>query len=426
MARKLLCILLALMAPFAGAMRAQWAETNLPTEGGYLASNDSTVYSVAFTVVSSSDNGKSWNNLTNLTSGYRWPIYANRTNLFAVAGDSGYIYHSTDYGVTWDSTCVGLPANSIRAGGYIGAIGGTATNLFAGGIGIYHSVDTGKAWLDAGKGIPRNAYVYAIALLGSYVFAGTQDSGIFRSSDSGKSWVACNNGLVSRKYFPGSYLILSLATLGTYLFAGTIGADLDTNYGIFRSTDSGKSWQHSGNGLTYFDSVWSFATEGTRIFAALDQGGVYSSSDSGKTWVGYNDWPPYSGSHLARSIAATYQSVFVGTYLNGIWQRPLANFGVSSVASNIKDNTPLSLFPNPTPGPVTIRGAAGAITVTNVLGEEVLSANPTDHPLSPSLKRRGDSSSEIVLDLSKLPVGTYFVRVQTAGGEVQMVKVVKQ
>jgi N-acetylneuraminic acid mutarotase len=77
----------------------------------------------------------------------------------------------------------------------------------------------------------------------------------------------------------------------------------------------------------------------------------------------------------------------------------------------------LSLSPNPTSGFITIRGGAESVlyvSVANVLGIEVAGSGD-----------REPGSGEISLDLSKLPPGTYFVRITTPEGMV-MRKVVKE
>ena len=72
-----------------------------------------------------------------------------------------------------------------------------------------------------------------------------------------------------------------------------------------------------------------------------------------------------------------------------------------------QSNSSISLIPNPTTGLVTIRGASGAIVVSNVLGEAVLTGNTSADAGSPAGER--------VLDLGKLPPGTYYARFRTAG-----------
>lgn len=85
----------------------------------------------------------------------------------------------------------------------------------------------------------------------------------------------------------------------------------------------------------------------------------------------------------------------------------------------------LSLYPSPTTGLVTITGASGPVEVENVLGENVLSANPHANTPQPPPSRLRSVGEGVTLDLLRLPAGTYFVRVQTADGEVVQ-RLVKQ
>ncbi len=74
----------------------------------------------------------------------------------------------------------------------------------------------------------------------------------------------------------------------------------------------------------------------------------------------------------------------------------------------------VSLAPNPADAFVSIRGATGDITLTNVLGEIVYTGGTTQ-----------SESRAATLDLTKLPPGTYFARIETAGGLVVR-KIVKE
>lgn len=59
---------------------------------------------------------------------------------------------------------------------------------------------------------PYGGYIDALAVNGSYLFAGTGD-GVFRSADNGANWTAANQGLANSD-------VQSLAFNGGYLFAG--------------------------------------------------------------------------------------------------------------------------------------------------------------------------------------------------------------
>jgi hypothetical protein len=75
------------------------------------------------------------------------------------------------------------------------------------------------------------------------------------------------------------------------------------------------------------------------------------------------------------------------------------------------------IYPNPVSGLVTIESSTGSIrsvTVLNLLGEAVLQVGNVGRDVRPTR-----------LDMSKLPVGTYFLRIETERG-TKVRKVVRE
>ncbi len=120
---------------------------------------------------------------------------------------------------------------------------------------------------------PYGAQVTALANISSIIFAATSGDGVSRSTDSGKTWTHTGPGL-TRAY------VLSLATCGTVLYAGTYGN------GICRSLDSGASWQPISGGSQSIIFVNRLAILGNILFASEGPCGVpiCRSDDSGVTW----------------------------------------------------------------------------------------------------------------------------------------------
>jgi hypothetical protein len=85
------------------------------------------------------------------------------------------------------------------------------------------------------------------------------------------------------------------------------------------------------------------------------------------------------------------------------------------VVQTISSSDSIEVYPNPAAGIVTILSGGTSIlgvSILNVLGEAVLDI--------PNLRE-----SDITLDISKLPSGTYFLRIQTSNGSV-LRKVVRE
>jgi photosystem II stability/assembly factor-like uncharacterized protein len=118
------------------------------------------------------------------------------------------------------------------------------------------------------------------------ILAGTKN-GIYRSSDDGRSWAEASNGLTARHIRWMAFH----PDISDFEFAGTEPAD------IFISHDGGSSWRECEEVPKLRDKFkWSlpyspeagcvrgFAFHGSRVYAAVEVGGVLVSNDKGETW----------------------------------------------------------------------------------------------------------------------------------------------
>jgi hypothetical protein len=152
----------------------------------------------------------------------------------------------------------------------ISSLAVSATNIYAGGGGgypgyggVFRSTDNGINWTAARTGL-LNAGVFALAVSGSNLFAGT-DSGVFLTTDNGTSWTAVNKGLPKDTYDTTLYAAVnSLALSGQNLFAGTYR-------GVFLSMDNGTTWNKVNLGLND-TTVYCLALDATYLFAGTQTG----------------------------------------------------------------------------------------------------------------------------------------------------------
>ncbi len=352
----------------------------------------------------STDYGRTWNSRSGFPdiNGIK-VIAAIDTILFASAqvgpdyNDS--VLRSNDSGATWISVDSGFPQGC--SGSY--ALAANGSGLWSSGCGVFLSTDDGNFWTSKNNGLPSkfpegNA-VQSFAFGGADIFAGL-DTGVYRSTDNGEDWGKASNGLPAGDYSRGR--IAALAVVGTTLLAGTPGS------GVFRSTNNGDTWQAADNGLSVQPRIQSicFAVYGSNIFLGMNDS-VFLSTNNGTSWLDVSNGQLGQSGLSALAVLSSY--LFMSN-TSAVWRRPLAEMiGTNSVSENQKLEI-INVSPNPTPGLLTIRGAVGEVTVTNVLGEPV-AASPSPRP-SP------EGEGETQLDLSKLPSGTYFARIETAGGEV--------
>jgi hypothetical protein len=380
------------------------------------------------------------------------------TSLYA--GTSNGLLLSTDHGESWQSLinwgyAAGTP--QIRAVAILGsdifaAVGGYEWG--DAGHGIIRSTDGGYNWAPVNGGL-NDSSVVSFAVLDSNIFASTYSLGIFRSSDSGKEWLPVNTGLI---YSFNDYI--PIVKSGDKLFTGTTnGIFLTTNSGLswskisseltqgfvaklsannanlvgvgnkmFSSTNSGMSWSLISDtmpsndpgqpGLVLSDNRddCSLALSGNNLFAAVSEPQlpqVFLSTDIGSSWRIID----YGTPDRVNALVISGPNLVAGTTVEGIWYEPLSDFNLGSVATDNIAPSSIQISPNPTSSLITIRGGAESVlhvSVANVLGSQVAGSGD-----------RVPGSGEISLDLSKLPPGTYFVRITTPEGMV-LRKVVKE
>ncbi len=134
-------------------------------------------------------------------------------------------------------------------------------------------------WLPTG-GPTRGGYVADLCISGSYIFACDGENGVFRSTDSGVSWDTVNSGLIN-KY------IRCLAVKGNDIYAGGHDQDMDGENFIFLSSDSGKTWKSFDSGFPKFQynmSIYSIEVCGDDLFAVTSND-IFRSVDNGLTWT---------------------------------------------------------------------------------------------------------------------------------------------
>ncbi len=201
--------------------------------------------------------------------------------------------------------------------------------LFAGGNGVWLSTDSGTSWTPIG--LQDSGTVNALAVIGTNLFASTNNSGVFLSTNNGTSWTSVNRDL------PNGTFVNALAVIGTTLFAG---ADDD---GVLSSTNNGTSW--AAINALYGTSVSALAVSGTNLFAGSYTGSLFLTTNNGTSWTAAND-SLLNADITALAVSGTVP--FVGMYGKGVFRS--GNNGASWTAVNTGLTSPyiLSLAVNST------------------------------------------------------------------------------
>ena len=148
---------------------------------------------------------------------------------------------------------------------------------------------TVRAW---GDNSGRITSVATAADNAAEVFIGSAGGGVWKSTDSGKTWKALNDSTDSSVRSGSSLAIGSLWVdkTGQRLYAGTgeLNENGDSQYGTgaLRSTDGGTTWTSIGRGTlntTRIGGIAADQTTATKVFAATDKG-LYTSPNNGLFW----------------------------------------------------------------------------------------------------------------------------------------------
>ena len=192
------------------------------------------------------------------------------------AGSEGVV-KSLDSGSTWVAANTGLVSSLVES---IVLAPGSSKILYAGtldGPGLFKSTDGGGAWRVAGSGLEQTS-VIALAVNARSprtIYAGTRERGVFKSVDAGLTWKPVDTGLPSK-------FVTALAIdprNATRVFA-VVGSWISGT--IFLTVDGGASWRPIARPGNVQAIALDAQTENT-MYAGTKQG-LYRSRDSGRSW----------------------------------------------------------------------------------------------------------------------------------------------
>jgi hypothetical protein len=138
----------------------------------------------------------------------------------------------------------------------------------------------------------------SFAIRGTTILAGTDGGGVYRSTDSGSTWNLANNGLTN-------LYVHTLAVGDSHFFAGTSG-------GMYVSTDNGSHWTFLNNGVS--GTVSSFSKIGSNLFVGTEGYGVYVSTDN---WAHGTAVNTGLANQRVTSLAVIGSILFAGTEFDG-------------------------------------------------------------------------------------------------------------
>jgi photosystem II stability/assembly factor-like uncharacterized protein len=222
--------------------------------------------------------------------------------IFAVTERNG-VFSSIDNGESWSLLHItGSQTDFIRA---ITSNGLTIYATNEDGQKIFRSTDNGGTWVKTCDRVGTGIFIRTLKANRNYLFALCSDTGVYRSSDSGVTWDVVNNGIDS------IHSITSITMADDILFAGGskhLASGL--KHSVFRSLDDGTTWSPSDSGIPDKTSIYRFTVCGSRIIAITNTG-YYISNDSGGNWKAYN--PDFLGTGTSTAAPVYADNTFMYT-----------------------------------------------------------------------------------------------------------------
>ncbi|HYM19713.1 MAG TPA: T9SS type A sorting domain-containing protein [Candidatus Kapabacteria bacterium] len=363
----------------------------------------------SFTVLlRSTDMGKTWDTLATPVPGYPTKFVTSLIgfSVYVPGGVNGAVYKTTDGGMSWQS--IPKPGGN----GHI-AFANPDTCLIIDGPDIERTIDGGKSWnVSSGiqTGVAANdasfgdtVTCYAVGEPVSYPpHLDWPPAGLCaKTTNAGASWTMMYSGVPT-------ILSCCQALDANTLFVGALSAY------VAKTTDGGVKWDTmsiigSEGGflaISFANKRHGFLVGGD-VINNVYFGVIYSTSDSGKSWQKqYIRSAPelYGVQMLNDSIAVVcgggniYRTTTGGTF--------------SSVSQPQSPNFQVQVFPDPTPGMVTIQyqlpsTTTVSFTFTDVLGTVVGS-------IPSQLQNTG--AHQITFDGSTLTNGVYYFQLNTQIG----------
>ncbi len=239
---------------------------------------------------------------------------------FYAGATGGGVWKTTDYGTTWNNVSDGFFASPsigeirvVQSNPDIVYVGtgsdGLRSNVIP-GKGMYKSMDAGATWehiglKDAGQiGSleihPDDPNTVFVGVIGS-AFANNETRGLFKTTDGGKNWEKIfyhsdSIGVADFEFAPDNTNTMYATLWRAERKPWTIISG-STEGGVYKSTDGGKTWNKSSNGLPSgligkIDLAVSPAAP-DKVFAIVEapekQGGFYVSEDRGDNWKQVSD-----------------------------------------------------------------------------------------------------------------------------------------
>ena len=289
--------------------------------------NSTWIASTNFGVYTSTDLGANWKKITaipDITGLKKWSLFSQPGVYYNVDVINGNIYVSFRNNI-YVSTNGGTTFNSLQLPDKVNIHKITEVNSIPFAVadnGVYKLMN--NQWTTSNSGFDRQV-IARIKTNGKDAFFTRYGGGLFYSSDQGKTWAPSNQGLhnennyliavTGNKAFASSY--------ESYAYSGTMQGDTVTLYQTDLAT---KQWSLA-NGWP-LDRISSMAVNASGNYFITGskgnnwQNGIFTSHDEGTTWSQTFSGITQNGSYedAVSSLQTDGDTLYAGTYYSGIYK----------------------------------------------------------------------------------------------------------
>ncbi len=370
----------------------QWINNNKGIICSQVRSLENANGSLVFTdgdKVYASDNGNNWSDVTpGVENDYFGSLEAMGDTVFLTYKyyvpnpnfeNNVRILYTTNGGETWDETGSPVPY-----------WGDDTYRMYASGKRLYvheddkmyYTDNLGADWNNISLPEEYCNYFYSFLVHNSVPYAAACGNAELIKLDESSNWVLSNNGLPSDREI--EFMVRCKDAIFAYVFV----------HGMYASTDNGESWSEANNGINDELNYADYAYRDSELFLASNKG-VFYTDDHGQNWYKINTG--LINKDLS-SIVERSDTLFVGTYGNGIWKRAIDNISYSPSA--IIDRIPVKIYPNPVTGFIYVNykntESAAEVEIYDITGSLVLS------------KR---INTDDIVNVEKLKSGLYIIKI---------------